>query len=160
MRRLVCISIIALFSWACSDDSGTITPKGDGPVSNADKGTGSDTGGQKDLGSKVDGSSAISFGKVVWPIFKAGCSCHIKGPTGKLSMPDQATAYAGLVGVAASQCSTMKLVEAGDPTKSYLIQKLEGKGGCFMGVKMPKGGSLTAAQITAIKGWITAGAAK
>ena len=68
------------------------------------------------------------------------------------------SAHAALVGVASKQCSTLKLVEAGSPSKSYLVQKIEGSGSCFANKQMPVGGTLSAAQISTIKSWITAGA--
>ncbi len=165
MRTFIIItSTIALLAIGCSDDTDTNTGKKDGAVtadkgSTADQGTTADQAAQKDAGA-ADGAAASGFGKVVWPILSAGCSCHKGGSPGSLSLPDEATSYTNLVGKASTGCATLKLVEAGDAAKSYLVQKLEGSGSCFTGDKMPKGGSLTAAQITAIKGWITAGAKK
>ena len=152
-------------------DKGATTDKGavadKGPVADkgavADKAMTADQAATADKGSTgADGTASSGFGATVWPILKASCAngyCH-GGGAGGLTMKDEASTYAALVGVKSKGCSTMNYVTASDLTNSYLIQKLEGKGSCFMGGKMPKGGSLTAAQITAIKGWITAGAKK
>ena len=138
-------------------DNGTVTP---------DKGTMTPDNGTvtPDKGTMTpDGSSSAGFGATVWPIFKAaGCTgsyCH-GGTAGGLSMSSESVAYSNLVGTKATGCSTLDRVKASDVAGSYLIQKLEGKGSCFTGGKMPVGGTLTAAQLSTVKAWVTAGAAK
>ncbi len=67
-------------------------------------------------------------------------------------------AYAGLVNVAAAQCSDQrKRVLPGQPSQSYLIDKMMNVDICS-GTKMPKVGLLPQAQITTIADWICAGA--
>jgi hypothetical protein len=116
-------------------------------------------------GDMAQGDAATAgFAGTVQPIFTASCAggnCH-GGSTPKAGLELVASkAYAALVGVASTNCSNLKRVEAGAPDKSFLVQKVEGAGSCFKGQKMPiGGGSLTTAQIDAIKAWITAGAKK
>jgi hypothetical protein len=67
-------------------------------------------------------------------------------------------AYAGLVNVAAVECADgRKRVLPGQPSQSYLVDKLMNVDICF-GTQMPKLGSIPAAQLTAITGWICEGA--
>jgi len=54
-------------------------------------------------------------------------------------------------------------VAAGSPMTSYIVDKLMGAsqtaGGCFSGVRMPRGrGALSSANIATIVSWIRAGA--
>jgi hypothetical protein len=66
--------------------------------------------------------------------------------------------YADLVNVAASQCSTRKLVLPGDPANSYLMQKMLGVNMCS-GSQMPKAGvTIPGNELQAISNWICAGA--
>jgi hypothetical protein len=101
----------------------------------------------------------VSFAREIQPIFTANCSCHIGSfPQEGLNLgPGQA--FANIVNVASGQ-SPLDFVEPGDPTKSYIIHKLNNTqrtvGGS--GVRMPFGGRLTAARIQLIEKWITQGA--
>lgn len=107
------------------------------------------------------GTSSVSFAQAVQPIFTAACAsagCH----TGV--MPQQGLnlstgkAYNEIVNVAASECNDQrKLVLPGQPSQSYLIQKMMNVNLCF-GTKMPKLGSLQNAQIQTVADWICAGA--
>ena len=70
----------------------------------------------------------------------------------------QSWPYAAIVGKPASECMPQRmLVAPGDPENSYLVQKLEGTHMC-MGEKMPKGGTITTAQLQTITDWICNGA--
>jgi hypothetical protein len=100
----------------------------------------------------------------VYPIFQlsaVGCpSCHTGGaPPAGLNLSSVSTAYANLVGVAATECSPSKLrVAAGSPSTSYIINKLTGTGLCS-GVRMPKGrAALSSTQIDTVRAWIGSGA--
>ena len=144
-------------------DKGTVTP--DKGTVTPDKGAVTPDKGAvtPDKGATPDSVGTSSFGKMVWPIFQsAGCTggyCH-GGTAGGLSMSSETVAYSNLVGVKSTGCASLNRIEASDVAKSYVVQKLEGKGSCFTGSKMPVGGSLTAAQIATIKAWVSAGAAK
>jgi hypothetical protein len=107
-------------------------------------------------------AAAVKLSSGVQPIFTVSCasaSCHGgSSPKGGMDLTS-GSAHAALVGVTSLQCSSLKRVEAGSPSKSYLVQKIEGSGSCFVNQKMPIGGSLTSPQIATIKAWIKAGAA-
>lgn len=67
-------------------------------------------------------------------------------------------AYSNLVNVTATECSNgLKRVLPGDPSQSYIIDKLLGVSLCY-GSKMPKTGSVTQSEINLISSWICAGA--
>jgi hypothetical protein len=90
---------------------------------------------------------------------RACTTCHVGAqPTGGLNLSD-ATAYASLVNVASSRKTGAIRVIPGDPTNSYLIQKIEGAPG-IIGERMPRTGGpyLTPNQITIIRRWIELGA--
>lgn len=68
-------------------------------------------------------------------------------------------AYDQLVNVASVQRRDLRRVTPGDPERSYLVHKIEGRSG-IIGRRMPIGGSafLTDGQILVIKRWIERGA--
>ena len=68
-------------------------------------------------------------------------------------------AWANLVNVASSECTSTKLVEPSSAATSYLVKKIEGSGSCLSGSRMPLGGPyLSSTQIQAIRAWIDQGA--
>ena len=70
----------------------------------------------------------------------------------------QSWPYAAIVSKPASECTDHRLLVApGDPDSSYLLQKLEGVHMCA-GEKMPKGGTMTTAELQTITDWICNGA--
>lgn len=70
-----------------------------------------------------------------------------------------ARAYAAIVNVTASQCSSEKLIAPGAPDQSYLIAKLVGTGTCYTGSRMPKTEpAFSAAQIQLFRDWTANGA--
>lgn len=103
----------------------------------------------------------MSFAGAVQPILTASCAnagCH-SGPNPAQGLPLGAgKSYAKLVNVVTSECSDgRKRVLPGQPSQSYLIEKLMGVNMCF-GTVMPKSGALSSAQIQTISNWICAGA--
>src|SRR5256885_15410923 len=60
-------------------------------------------------------------------------------------LSSESKAYSDLVGVASSQCADRKLVMPGDPSASYLIDKLNGTNLCS-GSRMPKGMALSSTE--------------
>lgn len=95
----------------------------------------------------------------VYAVFTAGCSCHGSG-AGGLTMSSLASAYANLVGKAASACSAEQRVVTGDPDKSVLFHALARTdlGSCKV-PKMPAGGAmLSAGDLELVRSWIAAGA--
>ena len=92
-------------------------------------------------------------------IFQAACvRCH--GTSGALNLATPATAYTALVGAAAAGGSCAGggrvRVVAGNPMGSLLYLKLVNMQPC--GNSMPRGGTLTAAQIDTVRQWIQGGA--
>jgi hypothetical protein len=101
----------------------------------------------------------VSFSSQVQPIFNASCvGCHgASSPAAGLNLSAGA-AYAALVGKPSTKCASYQLVQAGAPSSSYLVFKLQGSGPCFKGSQMPTGTPLPAAQIQLISNWILQGA--
>jgi hypothetical protein len=92
-------------------------------------------------------------------IFQASCvRCH--GTSGGLNLSNPMTAYGALVGVAAGGATCAGggrvRVVAGDPMASLLYLKLVNMQTC--GNAMPRGGTLTAAQVETVRRWIAGGA--
>ncbi|MFO0602748.1 MAG: hypothetical protein U0324_06210 [Polyangiales bacterium] len=92
-------------------------------------------------------------------IFQAACvRCH--GTSGSLNLSNPTTAYTALVGAAAAGASCAGggrvRVVAGNPMGSLLYLKLVNMQPC--GNSMPRGGTLTAAQIETVRLWIAGGA--
>jgi mono/diheme cytochrome c family protein len=88
-------------------------------------------------------------------------SCHTdegRNPSGGLNLKS-GTAYAALVGVASTGKPGAIRVIAGNPSGSYLVQKLEGAAD-IVGLRMPRNGPpfLTDAQVALIRQWIQNGA--
>ncbi len=85
----------------------------------------------------------------------AGCHAGASAPVG-LRL-DSANAYAALVNVPSVQVSSLRRVNPGDPTNSYLLQKLEGRSA--VGSRMPLGGApVSQAALDLVRGWIAGGA--
>jgi hypothetical protein len=94
-------------------------------------------------------------------IFSQRCvSCHTGNGRflpGVMNLTD-GNSYASLVGVASIEKPALMRVNPGDPENSYIIHKLEGRGG-ISGQRMPLNGTpLTDGQILVIKRWIELGA--
>jgi hypothetical protein len=102
-----------------------------------------------------------TFSSIQTEIFSQRCvSCHTNigrpAPQGLVLL--EGVAYGNLVGVAARGKADATRVVPGDPDNSYLIHKLEGRGG-ISGQRMPFNGTpLTDGQILVIKRWIELGA--
>lgn len=96
-------------------------------------------------------------------VFGPACaSCHRGGGTTlptSIDMTTAAASYAALVGVASTQVPSLQRVTAGNPSNSYLIQKIEGTPG-IVGQRMPRGGApaLDQATVSVIRQWISNGA--
>lgn len=155
---VVVVAALTTVLWRCSDDGAVRTDSGAADAAPAEAGT-------PDVATAdaapADGAAAVSFAGEVQPIFSASCasaSCHGGAfPLEGLSL-EAGKAYASLVGVLASQCS-LNRVEPGDASQSYLTQKLEGAGSCFLGSRMPAGSApLDSATLALIRAWIDQGA--
>ena len=106
----------------------------------------------------------VSFDADVAPLLANNCTnagCH-SGIKAKENLDlTLAKSYAALVSVSAQQCSDgRERVKPGDPSASYLMQKLLGRDLCT-GTQMPKAGvTLPSADMAVIGAWICQGAAK
>ena len=104
---------------------------------------------------------SVSFSRDVQPIFTASCAlpfCHV-GPRPQQNLDlGVGRSYAALVDVPSLECPASARVQAGAPEMSYLIEKLDGAGDCFLLSRMPLGGVLPAADIGTIGRWIREGA--
>lgn len=112
------------------------------------------------LASTAAADGEARFGRDVLPILNRACiACHLEGGElgGLVLYPDP---WPRLVGVPSAE-SPLKLVEPGDPAKSYLYAKLEGSheaaGGS--GLRMPpQAPPLAATDMETLRQWIAAGA--
>jgi hypothetical protein len=118
---------------------------------------------------------ARSFATDVMPIFTSRCdTCHgtTNAPSGNLFLgktaSDAAAVYANIVGMPSGEYAEMDFVTASDPTRSFLMHKLDGDqcqydsecGGGTCNLAMPmSGGALSQDERDAIREWIYQGAA-
>jgi hypothetical protein len=93
-------------------------------------------------------------------VFTPICTrCHSGAGAPEGLQLDAAHSYALLVGVPSAEVPSVLRVKPGDPTDSYLIQKLQDSSG-IVGAQMPFGGPyLPQSTIDVIQQWISAGAA-
>ena len=92
-------------------------------------------------------------------VFTPICTrCHSGAGAPEGLQLDAAHSYALLVGVPSAEVPSVLRVKPGDPTDSYLIQKLQDSSG-IVGAQMPFGGPyLPQSTIDVIQQWISAGA--
>ncbi len=104
------------------------------------------------------GPLTASFDSIQANVFEPICShCH-SGANAPIGLRlDAANSYSLLVNVPSGERPNVLRVAPGDPSNSYLIQKLEGTAG--VGERMPAGlPALPQADINMIRQWIAAGA--
>ena len=142
--RLVALGLLCGWLCACSGS-------GVGLDSNGQPLSGSSSGGTVPL--------AATFEAIQANVFTPICSvCHIGATAPQGLMLDAAHSYNLLVGVPSTEVPSILRVKPGDPTNSYIIQKLEGH--AAVGGQMPLGETpLPATTIAFIAQWITDGAA-
>lgn len=107
-----------------------------------------------------DGQAGPSFAADVWPLLDDGCGCHQdNNGAGKLHLTSK-DAYDNLVGVPSDQLPSMRLVEPGDASQSYLWHKMDNthKSVGGEGKKMPPGGLLGQSEREIVQQWIDQGA--
>ena len=130
--------LVAALLWvSCGGDDSTV-----GPDENA-----------------VEGSRTEATLAEVGEVFAVSCAfsgCHSGGePAAGLSLEGD---FAGrIVGVASEQRSGFKLVDPGNPNKSYLLMKVRGNDE-IISQQMPPGAPLSAEQVEIIRAWIAVGA--
>jgi methionine-rich copper-binding protein CopC len=110
-------------------------------------------------GSSAPQGLTADFQSIQDNIFTPICTkCHIGASAPEGLQLDAAHSYALLVGVPSAEVPTTLRVKPGDPTNSYIIQKLQNSAG-IVGAQMPFGGPyLAQSTIDVIKQWITNGA--
>jgi hypothetical protein len=101
-----------------------------------------------------------TFDSIQANVFTPICTaCHIGASAPQGLRLDAANSYALLVGAASAERPSILRVAPGDPSNSYLIQKLEGT--AAVGNRMPLNRTpLSQADINMIRQWITNGAPK
>ncbi len=101
---------------------------------------------------------SADFDSIQANVFTPICSvCHIGATAPEGLMLDAAHSYSLLVNVPSTEVPTLLRVKPGDPTDSYLIQKLQGH--AAVGAQMPLGQPpLPSTTIAFIVQWITDGA--
>jgi hypothetical protein len=104
------------------------------------------------------GPLAPTFDSIQANVFEEVCEhCHAGANAPAGLRLDAANSYAMLVGVASVERPAILRVAPGDPSNSYLVQKLEGTAG--VGERMPAGlPALPQSDINVIRQWIADGA--
>src|SRR5476649_401176 len=120
-RRLAAASVLSVWLGGCSGS-------GAGLDSNGQPLSGSSSGGTVPLAATFDAIQANAFTPI--------CSvCHIGAKAPEGLMLDAAHSDNLLVGVASTEVPSILRVSRGEPTNSYIIQKLEGH--AAVGGQMP-----------------------
>jgi Bacterial Ig-like domain len=124
-------------------------------------GAGLDASGNPLGSSAASPPTALSadFQSIQDNVFTPICTrCHSGAGAPEGLQLDAVHSYELLVGIPSAEVPGVLRVKAGDPTDSYLIQKLQGSSG-IVGAQMPFGGPyLPQSTIDVIREWITAGA--
>ena len=109
-------------------------------------------------------AATATLAQIQQQIFTPYCaSCHCPGGSAPMSLTDAATSYAALVGDDPTNSTARqageKRVMAGNPSRSFLLNKLTGQMEFGEGDLMPQNSSpLSAAEIALVRNWIQAGA--
>jgi hypothetical protein len=103
---------------------------------------------------------SATFTRVQNEVFTPNCAvagCHSAlAPQQGMNLSAGA-AYANTVRVPSKERPDLNRIEPGDPNRSYLVKKIRGDAD-IVGVRMPNGGTLTAAQIQLVIDWVSRGA--
>ena len=138
LLRLMRLSLllVAALLWACGSDDSTVGPDDD-----------------------VEGTLTEATLAQVSEVFAMSCTfsgCHSGGePAADLSLEGDFAAR--IVGVDSGQRPDFKLVDPGNPNKSYLLIKVRGDDE-IVSQQMPPGAPLSAEQVEIIRAWIASGA--
>lgn len=103
---------------------------------------------------------APTFASIQQNVFTPICTtCHAGAAAPVGLRLDEASSYAAIVNAPSVQVPALRLVRAGDPNASYLIQKLEGT--AAVGLRMPRNQpALPQETINVIRQWIAEGATR
>jgi len=116
------------------------------------------SGGSDGGGGTAPPIEDVSFADDIQPIFNSSCTssqCHGADESAGLDLT-QGSSYGELWNVTSTSEPPKLRVAPGNAAGSYIVIKLEGTQ--TVGEKMPRGGSLSSAQITSIRTWIDEGA--
>jgi mono/diheme cytochrome c family protein len=108
--------------------------------------------------------ATVTLVQIQEQIFTPHCaSCHVAGGSGPMPLTDPGTSYASLVGVdptnSTARQAGKKRVVPGDPSRSFLMDKITGEMEFGEGDRMPQNAHpLSAEAIALIRRWIQAGA--
>jgi hypothetical protein len=104
------------------------------------------------------GELTPDFASIQTHVFTPICTqCHVGANAPQGLRLDAASSYDALVGVASSEVPSLLRVEPGNPGRSYLVQKLEGR--AAVGDRMPAGQPpLPDETVLVIRQWIADGA--
>ena len=94
-------------------------------------------------------------------VFTPTCAvsgCHDIGSQSAGLVLEEGLSHSNLVSVASSEVSSLFRAEPNNPDDSYIVIKLEGTDPRIMQAQMPLLGSVTSADIQAIRDWIANGA--
>ena len=169
MRIILCLTILtlAVTLTACGDDDAPPDPMMDGdlPMPDATMPDATIPDG--------DPEGTVTYARVSAEIFVPICvTCHHPRDMGRSPLLNESGGYAAIVGVPSRKVTSMNLVEAGDPSLSFLFHKVSNTHGTVCssagvsdedcGRRMPSGrpdpGMLNAEQLALINDWIAAGA--
>jgi hypothetical protein len=162
---------LAVSLTACGDDDAPPDPMMDGDIATPDADVTMPDGTLPIPDGDPPG--AATYARVSAEIFVPICStCHHPRDMGRSPLLNEAGGYDAIVGVASRKVRSMNLVEAGDPSLSFLYHKVANTHGTVCrsagvsdrdcGGRMPTGrpdpGMLNAEQRALINDWIAAGA--
>jgi hypothetical protein len=124
----------------------------------AGSGEGLDANGRPIVPGGGGGELTPDLASIQANVFTPLCTqCHVGANAPQGLRLDAASSYDALVGVASSEVPSLLRVEPGNPGRSYLLQKLEGR--AAVGDRMPLGQPpLPDATVLVIRQWITDGA--
>jgi len=109
-------------------------------------------------------AATVTLAQIQEQIFTPYCaSCHCPGGSGPMSLTDAASSYAALIGADPTNSTARqageKRVMAGNPSRSFLLNKLTGQMEFGEGDQMPQNSPpLSAGEIALVRQWIQAGA--
>ena len=147
---MVMLAVAGCGSGGGDDGGGGAAPAPGGGTTGGGTTGGGATGGNPNL--------QATFQSIQDNVFTPICTaCHTGASAPQGLRLDAANSFALLVGVASSEVPGTLRVAPGNPSASYLIQKLEGT--AAVGARMPLNGTpLAQADINMIRQWITDGA--
>jgi hypothetical protein len=126
----------------------------------AGSGDGLDQNGRPSTPGSAGTALTADFKSIQDNVFTPVCTrCHAGATAPRGLQLDAANSYALLVGVASSEVPGIQRIQAGNPSASYLIQKISGT--AAVGQRMPLGGPpLPQSTIDVIAQWVRNGAPK